>query len=485
MQCKGQSAIEFLTVYSTVFLIIAIVLAALFIYVNVPISTIPSSCNFYSDFICQDSILSSNGTGGTTLFLLAYDSTPGVFNISGFTSTLNGQHSTFGYCAPNVTTSGERLYCVAEFKGTPNVGSTYSGTFGLYANFCTSGTGNLVPNCPASSGNYLYGGNVRLQAQGNAASLVEYANINLDNMQGAATPQNFDQMISFDGSSAAAKANETPDLGNIRFYYRSNELYSWCESNCSTSSTGNATFWVRIPQGIPADRSINITMYFMPVGTDYSGVYAGEAPELSSSYGEYDNGDEVFALYQDFDGTSTPSGWLEDNGAVQNNGITVSGSSGYAVTSATYGPSSSRILDFYGRASGSASECGAGFQNSSGESVGDQGMITGYLNPVSTSDYVTQTQNASGAQTQANLALALGTNAIFSLWWPSASGASASYNYANLQLISANVPAGPLSIGVVSQSGSASCFVQWLRLRTYPPNGAMPQQKIGAIKSAT
>ena len=93
-------------------------------------------------------------------------------------------------------------------------------------------------------------------------------------------PSNFQQMITFNPS--AFSANESSDLGNLRFYQGPTELYSWCESGCSSSST-NAVFWVKLSNGALASTNSIINMTFLPVGTEYDGVFAGEAPQLSTT----------------------------------------------------------------------------------------------------------------------------------------------------------------------------------------------------------
>ena len=65
--------------------------------------------------------------------------------------------------------------------------------------------------------------------------------------------------------------------------------------------------------------------------------YLGEAPELSSTYGEYDNGKSVFASYNNFAGTSGNSSILDlsaypTSQYIQDNGLTV-----YANTTSTLG----------------------------------------------------------------------------------------------------------------------------------------------------
>src|SRR5271156_664765 len=77
-----------------------------------------------------------------------------------------------------------------------------------------------------------------------AFSALSYAGyiqpIIITNNQGSATGVNFQQMIMFNAISYSSY--EANDLGNIRFYQGSNQLYSWCESGCSSFSP-NAIFW--------------------------------------------------------------------------------------------------------------------------------------------------------------------------------------------------------------------------------------------------
>ncbi len=128
--------------------------------------------------------------------------------------------------------------------------------------------------------------------------------ITITNTQNSAVPSHFQQMIQFSPSTYAIE--EAPDLGNIRFYYGSEELYSWCEANCSSSSTGNAIFWVKTPHAIPPGKNITIDMYFLPSVVEYDGDFAGEAPQLSNTYGQYDNGAKVFEFYEGFEGVTLP-----------------------------------------------------------------------------------------------------------------------------------------------------------------------------------
>ena len=133
---------------------------------------------------------------------------------------------------------------------------------------------------------------------------VYFLPVNIINSQGTDTGKNFQQLITF--NAVPYQQIETDNLGNIRFYEGNTELYSWCESGCTSSST-NATFWVKIPNGIPAQTTITINLTFEPSANsaiNYDGVYAGEAPQLSPNYAEYDNGANVFSFYDNFVGVN-------------------------------------------------------------------------------------------------------------------------------------------------------------------------------------
>lgn len=144
-------------------------------------------------------------------------------------------------------------------------------------------------------------------------STPKYILTTLTNSQNVATLAPFQQMITFDPSTYSQYENS--NLGNIRFYQGSTELYSWCESGCSNTSS-NAVFWVKLPNGIGAKSSTGIYMIFKPMSTNYDGVYAGEAPQLSPTYAEYDNGANVFNFYDNFAGTSLNASKWESYGSL-------------------------------------------------------------------------------------------------------------------------------------------------------------------------
>ena len=170
----------------------------------------------------------------------------------------------------------------------------------------------------------------------------DYISVSVKNGGTSSTPSNFQQMVYFNPSLSSYSGYLASDLGNIRFYAGQNELYSWCESGCTSSST-NAVFWVNLGSTvIPAGNTIAINATLLSTSTEYDGVYAGEAPQLSPTYAEYDNGASVFNFYDNFKGTSLNTNkwpiYASDGTSgsqseiTVNNGLTLTAINGYGYT---------------------------------------------------------------------------------------------------------------------------------------------------------
>ena len=475
---RSQSALEFLTTYSFVFLIIAVVIALLLMFSSIPKSTLPFSCNFYSGFQCLDASLSVNSSGSPVLLIEASDTEPGTVNISSFSAFLNFYNSKSGYCVPNVAQAGEVVYCVANLTGSATLGSVYSGTIKITANYCAPGPVNITANC-AKGSTYTYTGNIRVQATKFVLSNSYYLPVNITNNQSYAAPAHFQQMIQFLPHNYTVA--ESPDLGNIRFYYGGKELYSWCESNCSSSSAGVATFWVRTPQAIPPGQNMQIYVYFLPKSVQYDGVYAGEAPQLSPTYGEYDNGQNVFNFYDNFAGATLSPSWVIGSGGSlsQNNGLTVtSTASNIEASYEGITVSSPFVYDVYSEAQQTTTgliNAGLGVQSTSNPTGATAAGSTTYglwLWGTSSFNWLYFNNGNVGDGTTPTPTLN-----TFYIYTVGSSSASATYyiNY-NTQIGTAQYSLGSSYIGF-HVDASDKQFVQWLRIRAYPPNGVMPHAK--------
>jgi len=326
---------------------------------------------------------------------------------------------------------------------------------------------------------------------------AKYIPITLTNSQSSATPAPFQQLISIDPSTIGS-SNFSSDLGNIRFYADSaftQPLYAWVESGNSNSST-STNIWVNLPNGIPANSSITIYMELLSVGTEYDGVYMGEAPQLSSTYGKYDNGANVFNNYWNFSGTSLPSAW-SGSGYTVNNGVTVNApgavdQANYIITN-TASYNTNQITEFF-FPSGFSFGCpsGGGYGINEGwalksDTGTDRSNIIQVVNyyAICATDFetvVSGTATKSGSftsdpssfistmySTSAGAVFGIGTNPPL-------------YNNSQSATLTSNIYTGNSYIYLWSFDSNTSVGpVDYIRTRALPPNSTMPSVSIGSI----
>ncbi|EEZ92435.1 MAG: hypothetical protein BJBARM4_1010, partial [Candidatus Parvarchaeum acidiphilum ARMAN-4] len=138
-----------------------------------------------------------------------------------------------------------------------------------------------------------------------ASGISSYVPINISNSQTTATPSPFQQMIN--ASSSVYGSYAASNFQNVEFFYGNGTIIpSWLENYTTT----HAIWWVKVGS-IPASSSITIYMGFASTTTNlFNNVSVGEAPQLSSTYGAYDDGANIFKFYDNFAGTSlTTSQW--------------------------------------------------------------------------------------------------------------------------------------------------------------------------------
>ena len=317
---RSQSALEYMMTYGWAILIIILVAVVLYSYgIFNPIASSPSvfTTTGFSGVVVTDAVANSS-------FMQISVSNQVGFPINISSIALMIDNSVYiATCKSGVASALQTLKCniTGRFQPPPKIGAhiiiNYSELQGITRGkqssvgniYITIIQGRLFPPPPQSA----------------------YTLVTIKNKQSIATPAPFQQYIAFNASKYSSY--EAANLGNIRFYNGSQELYSWCETNCSSSSH-KAVFWVKLPNGIPALGTIVLTAYFLPNVTNYDGAYAGEAPELSASYGQYDNGRNVFDFYDNFKGTSINSSeWVMNTSGggnlYVNNGVKLSFPSSY------------------------------------------------------------------------------------------------------------------------------------------------------------
>ena len=131
----------------------------------------------------------------------------------------------------------------------------------------------------------------------------------LSNRQSVSTGPNFQQMIVVNSSRFASA--EASDLHNVEFFYSNcTVIPAWIESGNSNGAS-STIYWLKLANGIPANKNITITLGFMPFSTNnfLNGSRLGEAPQLSPTYAQYDNGANVFNFYDNFKGPTLNNAW--------------------------------------------------------------------------------------------------------------------------------------------------------------------------------
>ena len=320
-------------------------------------------------------------------------------------------------------------------------------------------------------------------AQTLPSGTVYYQNITIGSWSGAST-QYVQQMVNLTENnyySFVYNGNQA----NFEFTYANGTVVpAWIESN----NSGVLTIWLNITNtttNVYLDIFNSTTNTLSSSGT--SGI--GEAPQLSSTYAEYDDGASVFNNYWNFAGTTLPSGWSTEipSGATitQNNGITFTTDSsvGYVGITYTTGIPSPVVLEgdvtsLSGVAEGLAEQASSACNTEMYIFNGWTGGYEGYSSSTS--------QGMCAGFSSLSTSFVFGTS-IEGLVWYSNSGQTWYNNYNSYTTSSTgagNLPADIYpSIGIYQTSPSTSITYQWLRTRAYPPNGVMPTTTFGTVQS--
>ncbi|MBE5728877.1 hypothetical protein IHI26_00725 [Candidatus Parvarchaeota archaeon] len=314
-------------------------------------------------------------------------------------------------------------------------------------------------------------------------SVEAYVGVILNNTQSSPTPAPFQQMINVPNTASFWNYINTTSgyFGqNVEFFYGNGKIIpSWLESYNSSSGK----WWIKIGT-ISASSVTKIYMGFASKTTNlFNTNNVGEAPQLPSTYAEYDDGANVFNNYWNFAGTSLPSGW-SGSGYTINNGLSIPYSS-YAITTTDYGLNAAQVLDFYGDfpLATSADNAGFGYTLSSSAVTSSTAIQTWFEinNGVWSDDYAGGLVD-NGASYAATAALATGSN-VYTVYWPSSSSASFSVNYGAVTTLTSDIYTSQLPIGGANTQGSQATAgpIYWGRIRAYPPSGVMPSVTFGSV----
>ena len=150
-----QSAVEFLSTYSFLFVILA---AAISIFLLISTSTtnfFPEQCVGASGLYCNfASVYSSSTYAYSTLQLSLSDSQSTPMNITGAKITINGGSSN-GECNPTLIFPGQGTVCLFLLPRAEPIGYYVQGSYEISAQYCNSGVSELsMQGCSFEPGVY-------------------------------------------------------------------------------------------------------------------------------------------------------------------------------------------------------------------------------------------------------------------------------------------------------------------------------------------
>ncbi|HME51096.1 MAG TPA: hypothetical protein VKM55_02655 [Candidatus Lokiarchaeia archaeon] len=322
-----------------------------------------------------------------------------------------------------------------------------------------------------------------------------YVPVTLVNSQGTATPVNFQARISID--SDANSMYYAPDLANVNWQDNGETiLYSWLESGASSNSNASV-YWMNLGSHvIPAGE--NLTIYqviYSTIANVMNTKNTGEAPELSTPYGQYDDGVNVFSFYDNFAGSKLSSKWVNNTatstGTVTvNNGVTI-GKENVSTFSPQLSSASKidgpAILDFHGiiplNGLNSSWYCESfvGIFSNMNLSNGVVIGTTGYYNHAAYVFQPININNGYGYSFDGDW----GYNATYSILVPSSgvqTSLSVECNYGGSTTFTSGLPMLPQFISFLAQvNGTTLGPFYWVRTRAYTANDIMPIVTSGSI----
>ena len=269
----------------------------------------------------------------------------------------------------------------------------------------------------------------------------------------------------------------------VNSWIEGNMLNEYQNTNLNTAS--NVLIWFIDPAANVINTANDIN-YYVGIGTTtstdfFSNALAriGAAPQLSPTYAGYDDGANVFIMYQNFAGSSCPSGWsCSGTGVSINNGASIpftSGSEGKVLTSAAYSANGLQVADVLGNImGGGAIANGNGFLGYGSEAAG---VMAGFYSD-SGAQYVDGVYGSAGALAEPYAT----AKAVFSINYYSSTAGLFNLNYGAGDVVTGGSSVGTRAFGVDTWSAAApSFFMQWARFRQEPPGNVMPASSVGVI----
>ena len=493
---RSQSALEYMMTYGWAILIIIIVAVILYsMGIFNPSSSITTTSIGFSPFTVSSTVCSPAGLSvaiiGGGLPDTATEATISKIYITSNTGTTA---LTKEYNLTKTTISpGTTATIIIPTVACTSAGVKYSISAKLQYSYSTP-AGNVVTNTTGT-----------IAGTSSSNPIVKYVPLTITSS--AATPSPFQQRVTVNMNNYNPYASS--NLSNIEFTYPNGTIIpSWRENG--TTNTQTVVYWLKL--GGFTTTTVDID-FFSTSSNVLNTVNTGEAPQLScsnpsdtascSTYAEYDDGANVFNYYQNFAGRTAPNGWVIKNAysdtsspvPVIDNSLDFPryippGWSSYVEEYAFYTRNftTPAVIDFLGNYS-EMNGCGWFFDGWSSIKNGRiyRAYGTGMLNnnPDYEYGYSPPTANYVDAYNITPLT-PVGTLSIFNNY-DNITNISVSINYLTSSVIPALSSFNTISFrngaggSPTSTCGASIAYIQWVRVRAYPPNGVMPSVTFGSL----
>jgi len=329
-------------------------------------------------------------------------------------------------------------------------------------------------------------------SSGQPAGILYQVPVYINNTQSSATPGPFQQIVKIPISQFSSYLYDNNTTANFEFYYANNTIIpSWIESVNGTT----IVVWLKL-YSIPASTQITIYLGFASKSINLlssSGTTGiGEAPQLSPTYAQYDDGVSVFSFYDNFAGTTlNTSKWTSyyNSYITVNNGITF-GSGGLCFIETNTKYSISNIVEMYIN-SGMYSDSGIMYVV---DVNGNVYTNANYGQWIAIGTATGQAYNGLEGDARSTYALTSfnsGSHSIVAYSYPNAPlimgivvpNSANGYLYVNEVPVTTNTqnvpPQGNYYITLGGYQSNLNVY--YVRVRAYPPSGVMPTVSIGSI----
>ena len=319
--------------------------------------------------------------------------------------------------------------------------------------------------------------------------VLNFVPLTIKNSQSTATASPFQQEVVVD--SANYQQYEASNLQNVEFFYPNGTIIdSWLESGNSNTAT-SSVYWLKL-SGISASSSITVYMGFASKSANlFNNTNDGEAPQLSSTYAEYDNGANVFLNY--YSGASD-SGWTTAGTAGQTssapsgspfgtNALYALNSVGNYLYTVANGQSDNMVIEYYTYINRLNDVFFLENPSGSGQ-LARQGDGSGWYGIASTASWTSwstppDTGSWSGEWVLSGVVVKGGSATQYLSTNLGDYGSELGQNPSNTYSVSNNGN----YLGLVGDGGGSSDeYWNGLIIRAYPPNGVMPSVSFGPIQ---